>query len=99
MQFDEKQYAAMLTAHRRNKTDPEDVLERYAMSLPATDAEVTQVDAVRAYWNKASMQSAGVSRLAKWCRDRDEELRKQHGDQLESAQWWKQAAAAGQQKA
>jgi hypothetical protein len=100
MQFDEKQYAAMLTAHRRNKTDPEDVLERYAMSLPATDAEVkAQVDAVRAYWNKASMQSAGVSRLAKWCRDRDEELRKQHGDQLESAQWWKQAAAAGQQKA
>jgi hypothetical protein len=99
MQFDEKQYAAMLTAHRRAKTEPDDLLERYAITLPATGAEVkTQVEAVRAYWNKASMQSAGVSKIAKWCRDRDEELRKQHGDQMESAQWWKQAAAAGQQK-
>jgi hypothetical protein len=99
MQFDEVKYKAFLTAHRTAKTNPDDLLERYAITLPANDADIkAQVEAVRAYWNKISLGSAGISRIAKWCRDQDEELRKQPGVSLESARWWKDAEDAAAQK-
>lgn len=99
MQFDEAKYKAFLTAHRTAKTNPDDLLERYAITLPASDGDIkAQVEAVRAYWNKISLGSAGISRIAKWCRDQDEELRKQAGVSLESARWWKDAEDAAARK-
>ncbi len=89
MHFDEKQYEQFLIAHRRNKTNPEDLIERYAVTLPATDAEVkAQVKAVREYWNKIGLGNSRASAVAKWCRTQDEQLRKQPGTDLESASWW-----------
>lgn len=89
MAFDEKQYEQFLIAHRRNKTNPEDLLERYAITLPATDSEVkAQVKAVREYWNKIGLGNSRASAVAKWCRTQDEQLRKQPGTDLESARWW-----------
>ena len=62
MQFDEKRYAEFLIAHQRKRTNPEDLTERYAITLPATDAEIkAQVRAVREYWNKIGL---GNSRTA-----------------------------------
>src|ERR1039457_371557 len=90
MRFDEKQYEQFLIAHRRNKTNPEDLMERYGITLPASDAEVkAQVKAVREYWNKIGLGNSRASAVAKWCRTQDEQLRKQPGTDLESATWWK----------
>jgi hypothetical protein len=100
MPLDEPKYKEFLTVHRKARTNPEDLLERYAITLPASDAEIkAQVDAVRAYWNKISLGSSGISTIAKWCRDRDDELRKQPGADLESVRWWQQAQQANEQKA
>jgi hypothetical protein len=76
MQFDEKKYTDLLIAHRRNKTNPEDLLERYAITLPAGDAEIAeQVKRVREYWNKIGLGQSRASEGAKWCRTQDELLR------------------------
>ena len=89
MQFDEKRYEQFLIAHRRNKTKPEDLIERYAIRLPASDAEIKdQVRAVREYWNKIGLGNSRASVVAKWCRIQDEQLRDQYGTALESAAWW-----------
>jgi hypothetical protein len=89
MQFDEKKYEQFLILHRRNKTNPEDLIERYGITLPASDAEVkAQVKAVREYWNKIGLGNSRAAAVAKWCRTQDEELRKQPGADVESATWW-----------
>ena len=100
MQFDKDAYKDFLTRHSKDKTEPVDLLERYAITLPATDAEVAaQLKAVRAYWNQHANGNARISKTAKWCRDRDTELKAKHGGQLETAAWWQAAAAAEAQKA
>jgi hypothetical protein len=89
MPFDEKQYAEFLSGHGQKKTTPEDLLERYAITLPATDAEIrAQVAAVREYWNKISLGNSRAARVAKWCRTQDEGLRGQRDADLESVAWW-----------
>ena len=89
MHFDEKRYEQVLIAHRRNKTNPEDLIERYAIALPASDAEIkAQIRAVREYWNKIGLGNSRASAVAKWCRIQDEQLKKQYGTALESAAWW-----------
>ena len=99
MEFDKDAYKDFLTRHSKDKTGPVDLLERYAITLPATDAEVAaQLRAVRAYWNQHANGNARISKTAKWCRDRDTELKAKHGGQLETAAWWQAAAAAEAQK-
>ena len=89
MRFDESGYEQFLITHRRNKTNPEDLIERYAITLPAADAEVkAQVKAVREYWNKIGLGNSRASAVAKWCRTQDQQLRKEPGTDLESAAWW-----------
>ena len=89
MRFDEKRYAEFLIAHQRKRTNPEDLTERYAITLPATDAEIqAQVRAVREYWNKIGLGNSRASKMAQWCRTQDEQLRKQRDVDLESAAWW-----------
>jgi hypothetical protein len=90
--FDEAKYKDFLTAHRKDGSNPEDLLQRYAIVLPASDAEVkARVDAVRAYWRKTRSAPTGISSIAKWCWAQDEELRKKHGAALETAAWWQEA--------
>ena len=73
MQFDKDAYEDFLTKHSKDKTEPVDLLERYAITLPATDAEIAaQLKAVRAYWNQHANGNARISKTAKWCRDQDE---------------------------
>jgi hypothetical protein len=102
VQFDKDAYKEFLTRHSKDKTEPADLLERYAVTLSAgtTDSEIReQLKAIRAYWNQHANGNARISKTAKWCRDRDTELKARHGDELETAAWWRAAAAAEAQKA
>jgi hypothetical protein len=102
VQFDKDKYKDFLTRHSKDKTEPVDLLERYAITLSANtgDDEVRdQLKAVRAYWNQHANGNARISKTARWCRDRDAELKSKHGGQLETAAWWQAAAAAEAQKA
>ena len=101
MAFDPTKYReAYLVPKARLKLTslPDDLLERYAISLPMTDADIAAtVRAVRAAW---SSQQAGslTAKFAKLCIGADDVLKSAHGDQLLSAKWWEEQAAR-QQKA
>ena len=90
MPFDEARYGQdFLKKLRGARTLPDDLLERYAITLPATDQEITaQLKAVRAYWNKASSGAGYTAQAAKMCRAEDERLRAQHGSAMEKPGWW-----------
>lgn len=75
-------------------------MARYAITLPATDAEVAeQVRAVRAYWNKVYTGKAGFAQVAKQCRAEDERLRAEHGAKMETRAWWQARQSDAQQTA
>ncbi len=95
MQFDEARYAQEFIKKLRGaRSLPDDLLARYAITLPATDAEiVTQLKAVRAYWNKASAGSTHAAQAAKLCRAEDERLRGKHGASMEKRAFWEQQQA------
>jgi hypothetical protein len=95
MQFDETRYVQeFIKGLRGARSLPDDVLARYAITLPATDAEIaTQVRAVRAYWNKASSDSTFAAQAAKMCRAEDERLRAKYGPSMEKHTWWEARAA------
>jgi hypothetical protein len=88
MTFDEKAYEKFLTPYSRNNSKPGNLLERYAITLPATDAAIAaQLKAVRAYWNKKMVGQTRLARTAKSCKTDDEELAKNNRD-FETAAWW-----------
>lgn len=95
MQFDETRYAQEFIKKLRGaRSLPDDVLARYAITLPATDAEIAaQVKDIRAYWNKASSGSTFAAQAAKMCRAEDERLRDKHGASMEKRSWWEARAA------
>jgi hypothetical protein len=95
MQFDETRYAQEFIKKLRGaRSLPDDVLARYAITLPATDAEIAaQVKAVRAYWNKASSGATFAAQAAKMCRAEDERLRARYGASMERRAWWEARAA------
>lgn len=90
MHFDETRYAQEFMKKLRGaRTLPDDLLARYAITLPAADADIAdQIKAVRAYWNKACAGSSFVAQAAKMCRADDERLRAQHGLVMETRTWW-----------
>src|SRR6266568_7431396 len=90
MQFDEARYAQdFLKKLRGVRTLPDDLLERYAITLPAADPEISaQLKTVRAYWNKVSSGAGFTAQAAKMCRAEDERLRAQHGSAMERQAWW-----------
>ncbi len=88
MEFDEKAYEKFLTPYGRRKTIPADLLERYAITLPASDAEIAaRCKAVRTYWNKKMVGQTGLAKTAKSCKTADDELARTHKD-FETAAWW-----------
>ncbi|MGD0044476.1 MAG: hypothetical protein ABSE84_29420, partial [Isosphaeraceae bacterium] len=60
MQFDEARYVQEFIKKLRGaRSLPDDLLERYGITLPATDMEIAaQIKAVRAYWNKTYLGSS-----------------------------------------
>ena len=95
MPFDESRYVQEFIKKLRGaRTLPDDVLARYAITLPANDDEIAaQVKAVRAYWNKASSGSTFAAQAAKMCRAEDERLRAKYGTSMEKRTWWDDRAA------
>ena len=100
MHFDETGYRdKFLKEHRSARSAPGDLMARYAITLPAKDAEIAaQVKAVRAYWNKVYTGKATWAQVAKLCRTEDERLKAEHGAKMETRDWW-QARQSDQQKA
>ncbi|HTT54726.1 MAG TPA: hypothetical protein VMH35_25310 [Streptosporangiaceae bacterium] len=90
MPFDETRYVQeFIKKLRGTRSLPDDLLARYAITLPARDAEIAaQLKAVRAYWNKAAAQTAFAGQAAKMCRADDERLRAKHGAAMETSAWW-----------
>lgn len=101
MGFDEGEYREeFLKKHRGARGAPGDLLARYAITLPATDAEIaSQVRAVRAYWNKIYTGKASFAQVAKLCRAEDERLRAEHGPKMETRAWWQARQSDAQQAA
>jgi hypothetical protein len=90
MNFDEDEYRDnFLKKHRGARGAPGDLLERYAITLPATDADIgNQLKTIRAYWNKLYSGKSSIAQVARLCRTEDERLRAQHGSRMESRAWW-----------
>ena len=99
--FDETEYREeFLKKHRRARGAPGDLLARYAITLPGTDAEIAaQVKAVRAYWNKIYTSPSSYGQVAKLCRAEDERLRAEHGAKMETRGWWQARQSDAQQAA
>jgi hypothetical protein len=92
MPFDEAQYVRdFIKGLRGARALPDDLLARYAITLPAGDAEIAgQVDAVRKYWNKTYSGQSPAAQVARMCRAEDERLRAEHGQAMLTRQWWGQ---------
>ena len=90
MPFDEAAYVQDFIKKLRGASIlPDDLLARYAITLPASDAEIAaQVKAVRAYWNKAYLGKSMAAQVARMCRAEDERLRAEHGPAMETRAWW-----------
>jgi hypothetical protein len=100
MSFDEADYREnFLKEHRGARSAPGDLLTRYAITLPATDAEIAdRVKAVRAYWNKVYNGKSSFAQVARLCRTEDERLKAEHGAKMETRAWW-QARQSDAQRA
>ena len=99
--FDEAEYREeFLKRHRGARGAPGDLMARYAITLPAADADIAkQVKAVRAYWNKVYTGKTGFAQVAKLCRAEDERLRAEHGAKMETRAWWQARQSDAQQTA
>src|SRR5260370_22934514 len=101
MPFDEASYVQdFIRKLRRASVLPDDLMARYAITLPASDAEIAaQLKAVRAYWNKTYLGRSAAAQVAKLCRAEDERLRAEHGQAVEKRAWWERQRAARQSAA
>lgn len=101
MAFDEAEYREeFLKKHRGARGAPGDPMARYAITLPATDAEVAaQVKSVRAYWNKVYTGKTAYAQVARLCRAEDERLRAKYGTTMETRAWWQEQQSGAQRAA
>lgn len=90
MAFDEASYVEDFIKKVRGATRlPDDLMVRYAITLPASDAEIAaQVKGVRTYWNRACRGKSMTAQVARMCRADDERLRAEHGDAMLTRAWW-----------
>jgi hypothetical protein len=95
MAFDEARYVQEFIKKLRGAHSlPDDLLARYAITLPAIDVEIAaQIKAVRAYWNKAYQGSSFAAQAARMCRAEDERLHARHGASMETRAWWQDRQA------
>src|SRR5260370_7405383 len=101
MPFDEASYVQdFIRKLRRASVLPDDLMARYAITLPASDAEIAaQLKAVRAYWNKTYLGRSAAAQVAKLCGGEAERLRAEHGQAVEKRAWWERQRAARQSAA
>jgi hypothetical protein len=101
MQFDETQYVeGFIKKHRGARTAPGDLISRYAIALPAADAEISaRVRAVRTDWDTASKGNSMAAQIARMCRAEDRRLSDEHGAAMETSAWWRQRQSARQSAA
>jgi hypothetical protein len=101
MQFDETQYVQdFIKKHRGARTVPADLISRYAITLPATDDEISaKIKAVRNYWNRVYQGKSMTAQVAAMCRAEDEKLHARHGAAMETGDWWQQQQSARQSAA
>jgi hypothetical protein len=101
MTFDEASYVQdFIKKQRRASVLPDDLMARYAITLPATDSEITaRLKAVRAYWNKTYLGKSTAAQVASMCRAEDERLRAEHGQAMDKRAWWEKQNAARQSAA
>jgi hypothetical protein len=89
MSFDKKKYETEYLRKQNAKRGlPDDLVERYAIDLSASEAEVAQqVQAVRTYWNsvRPGTRFADVVNI---CKSQDERLKAEAGDQMLRKTWW-----------
>jgi len=91
MRFDENEYREEFVKKHRGELRgaPGDLLTRYAITLPATDAEIAaQIQEVRTYWNKIYSRMSSDGQVARLCRTEDERLKLEHGASMETRAWW-----------
>ena len=101
MAFDEASYVSEFIKKLRGaRSLPEDLMARYAITLPATDAEIAaQVKGVRNYWNKTYQGAAAAAQVSRMCRAEDERLRARHGKAMETWAWWEKQQSQRQSAA
>jgi hypothetical protein len=101
MSFDEASYVVEFIKKLRGaRSLPDDLLARYAITLPAADAEIAaQVKGVRNYWNKTYQGASTAAQVARMCRAEDERLRAQYGKAMETRAWWDKQQSARQSEA
>ena len=91
MPFDPVAYRTTYLEPRARQKPPtlsDDFLERYAIVMPSTDAEVAAaVRGVRAAW-MGQLKGTRAEKYANLCSGADERLRSQHGDAMFTAAWW-----------
>jgi hypothetical protein len=99
MAFDEKKYVeSFIKKLRGARVLPDDLLARYDITLPATDAEIAErVASVRGFWNRIYLSKTSAAQVARMCRAADERIRAEHGAVMQSCAWWE--AQQGEQQA
>lgn len=101
VQLDETRYREdLLTKHRGPHGALGDLLVRYAITLPATDADIARrVREVRAYWKRIyDSRETRLAQIAQLFLAEDEQLQAEHGAKMETAAWW-QAQQSDPQRA
>jgi hypothetical protein len=90
--FDETEYREdFLKKHRGSPAVSSDLISRYMITLPATDAEIAaRIRARRAYWNKIYPENSLAAQIAKLCRAEDQRLHAEYGAAMETSAWWQQ---------
>ncbi len=98
MPFDEASYVQDFIKKLRGASIlPDDLMARYAITLPASDAEIeAQVEAVRAYWKRAYLGKSRAAQVARMCLAEDERLRAEHGLAMGTRGWWQQRQSAAE---
>lgn len=90
-QWEKTRYGEDLLKKPRGEWDPfGDLLARYAITLPATDAEIAaRVMEVRAYWREiAGRRGSVLAQVVEIFLAADAELERKHGSEMVTAQWW-----------
>ncbi len=100
LSFDKKRYETEYLRKQNAKRGlSDDLVERYAVDLNASEAEVgQQVQAVRAYWNsvRPGTRYADVVGI---CKSEDERFKAESGDGMLQKKWWAEKLAAKQKAA
>jgi len=104
-QLDATRYSEdLLKKHRDARGPLDDLLAWYAITLPATDAEIAaRVMEVRAYWRTIAVRGDRLAQVAQIFLTADQQLQRKHGARMLTTAWWQERqlgteAAAGAQQ-